>query len=222
MGGVATDMERRSLLATGASLAAAAATAGCLGRTGAGDGGGDDSTTDSSTTDHATDEAGSDDGDASFDDDADPGVPDCADLYDDHESVAAVVCAGESASRQVSFGQNTDRLARGETLETTLVNDGAAAAVGLNPYAWSVHRRVGGGDWKRLERGAYVEPWVTLASGERLRWRVGVGEVEVQPHADDRVYGGSLDLDAGTYAFSAIVDVDGQRVAFVAPFAVAE
>lgn len=212
-------MKRRSLLATGASLAAAA-TAGCLGRTG--DGGGDnDSTTDSSTTHHATDEAGGDDGDASFDDDADPGVPDCTDLYDDHESVDAVVCAGEPATRRVSFGQNTERLPRGETLEATLVNDGADA-VGLNPYAWTVHRRVGDGDWERVDRGPVIEPWVTLSSGDRMRWRVGVGDSDVQPHPDDQRYGGSLDLDAGGYVFSVTADVDDQRVAFVAPFAVTE
>ena len=213
-------MKRRGLLATGVSLAAAA-TAGCLGRTGAGDGGGDDSTTDPSTTDHATDEAGSDDGDASLDDDAGPGAPDCPARYPGDESVEAVVCAGQSGNRRVSFGQNTDRLARGAPLEVTLVNDGADA-VGLNPYAWTVHRRVGDGDWERVDRGPVVEPWVTLSAGDRLRWRVGAGDSDVQPHPDDQVYGGSLDLDAGGYAFSVTADVDDQRVAFVAPFAVTE
>jgi len=218
-------MKRRSLLATGASLAAAAATAGCLGRTGPGDGG-DDDTTDTSTTNPDNTSggdgaSGGDDDEPRFDDDADPDAPECPDIYEDRENVDAVLCADESGSRRVSFGQNTGRLPRGETLSATLVNDGADA-VGLNPYDWTVHRRVDDGDWKRVDRGPVVEPWETLSTGDRLRWRVGVGDSDVQPHPDENVYGGSLDLEPGSYAFSVIADVDGQRVAFVAPFAVTE
>lgn len=216
-------MKRRSLLATGASLAVAAATAGCLGRTGVGDGRATDDTTTTDDEKQTTAGSGSEDAgdDPHFDDDAAPDVPECPDLYDDADNVDAVVCAGEASDERLSFGQSAERVARGDALEATLVND-AADSVGLNPYDWAVHRRVSGGDWERVDRGPVPEPWTELSRGDRMRWRVRVGDSDVQPHPDDQVYGGNLALDAGAYAFAVTAEVGGQRVAFVAPFAVVD
>jgi len=165
------------------------ATAGCLGRADTGD----DSTTTSG-------------GDGT----------DCPDV---HGGTDATVCSGADGSQPVSFGQSTDRVALGEALEVTLVND-SASEVGLNPYDWAVHRETDDG-WERVERGPVIEPWVVLDQGDRVRWRVGVGDAADPDTSPDDVYGGTLALDSGQrYAFSVSVDVDGERVVFVAPFTV--
>lgn len=165
------------------------ATTGCLGRAGTGD--------TSTTTSHA-DEA------------------DCPDLSDGTDPT---VCSGAAENQPVSFGQSVDRVAVGETLEVTLVNEDAES-VGLNPYDWRVHRQTDDG-WERVERGAVIEPWVVIEAGDRVRWRVGVGDAAEPDTSPDDVYGGSLDLGAGErYAFSVSVDVDDERVLFVAPFTV--
>ena len=106
----------------------------------------------------------------------------------------------------------------GDLLELTLVNEDADS-VGLNPYDWAVYRETDDG-WKRVERGPVIEPWVVLEAGDRVRWRVGVGDADPDTSPED-VYGGSLALDSGRrYAFSVSVDVAGDRVSLVAPFTV--
>jgi hypothetical protein len=165
------------------------ATAGCLGRTGTGS---DDSTTTS--------------GDGA----------DCPDVSDGTD---ATVCADAAGSQPVSFGQSADRVAVGETLEGTLVND-AADEVGLNPYDWRVHRETEDG-WQRVERGAVIEPWIVLEAGDSVRWRVGVGDTADPDTSPEDVYGGALALESGQrYAFSVPVAVGDDSVVFVAPFSV--
>jgi hypothetical protein len=138
---------------------------------------------------------------------------------DVHGGTDATVCAGAAGSQPASFGQSTDRVAVGETLEVTLVNN-SAESVGLNPYDWAVHRETDDG-WKPVDRGAVVEPWVVLEAGDSVRWRVGVGDTADPDTSPDDVYGGALDLDSGRrYAFSVDVDLDDDPVVFVAPFTV--
>jgi hypothetical protein len=214
-------MKRRAFLATTAVVA----TTGCLGRAGSdgdepttGDGtttGDDDETTSDGPTDDGTTTTG--DGTTTGDDDGTPtddAESRCPQL---HDSVDATVCAGEPNSLGVSFGQSTDRLARGELLELTLVNEDAAS-VGLNPYEWAVYEEAGDG-WTQVDPGPTITPWVVLHGGERLRWLVGVGDVTPE-NGGERVYGGAVDLDPGEYAFGTTADVAGDRASLVAPFTV--
>jgi hypothetical protein len=188
-------MKRRAFLATTGLVA----TTGCLGRA---VGGGDGPTTRDDTT-------ARDDVTTAKDEASCPTV---------HDSVDATVCAGAPNDRAVSFGQSTDRLTAGEVLELTLVNEDAES-VGLNPYDWAVYRETDDG-WKRVERGPVIEPWVVLEAGDRVHWRVGVGDAAPDTSPED-VYGGSLALDSSQrYAFSVSVDVAGDRVSLVAPFTV--
>ncbi|MDH5021551.1 hypothetical protein [Halobacterium rubrum] len=141
---------------------------------------------------------------------------DCPDVSDGTD---ATVCSGTAENQPASFGQSADRVAVGETLEVTLAND-SADEVGLNPYDWRVHRETEDG-WEPVDRGAVIEPWVVLEAGERVRWRVGVGETADTDTGPEDVYGGTLALESGQrYAFSVSVDVDEDRVVFVAPFSV--
>lgn len=134
-----------------------------------------------------------------------------------HDSVDATVCTGGPSDRGVSFGQSADRLTAGEVLELTLVNEDAES-VGLNPYDWGVYRETSDG-WERVDPRATIEPWVVLDAGERLHWRIGVGDASPETD-DDNAYGGSRDLEPGEYAFAATADVAGDRVSLVAPFTV--
>ncbi|SEW05054.1 hypothetical protein [Halobacterium jilantaiense] len=194
-------MKRRAFLAT----AGLVATTGCLGR--AVSDGDEPATRDESTTQR--DSATRGDGDAL----ADHGRS-CPAI---HDSADATVCAGEGGDRGVSFGQNADRLTSGEVLELTLVTEDTES-VGLNPYDWGVYREKDGG-WARVDQEPTIEPWVVLASGERLQWRVGVGDATVDTDGD-RVYGGPKDLDPGEYAFAATADIGDATVSLVAPFTV--
>jgi hypothetical protein len=183
-------MKRRAFLATTGLVA----TTGCLGRAVSD---GDGPTTGDGTTTQGGNEAP------------------CPTLRDE---VDATVCTGGTNDRGVSFGQSDDRLTAGDLLELTLVNEDAES-VGLNPYDWAVYRETDDG-WKRVERGPVIEPWVVLEAGDRVRWRVGVGDADPDTSPED-VYGGSLALDSGRrYAFSVSVDVAGDRVSLVAPFTV--
>jgi len=208
-------MKRRAFLATGVAVAAA----GCLGRTGRGGGGGggdsDPTTTNGGGDGDSTTTSG--DGGSGGGSGDDAGCPDVS-----GDDSATTVCSGAAGGQPASFGQNADRVAVGEVVEVTLVND-AAESVGLNPYDWRVHRETGDGSgWERVERGPVVEPWVVLGAGDRARWRVGVGDAaDPDTSPDDGVYGGTLPLESGRrYAFSVAADVDGDPVAFVAPFTV--
>lgn len=178
-------MQRRTVLA---SVAGLAATGGCLG----------------SVASALPDDQ---DGDQ-------PASPtDCPSLQDG----AATVCVGDSDAA-VSFSRNTAVVSNGDDLVATLTNEDADE-VGLNPYAWTVHRRDGDG-WTQVAPDAFVEPWRTLATGESLTWRVDVGGGERTTSAD-AVDVGPLDLDGGEHAFSVVATVDGEQTEFVAPFVVA-
>lgn len=200
-------MKRRTFLATTGLLA----TTGCLGRA-ASDGDEsslwDDTTTeDDTTTQNET---------TTRDDTATPGDHEasCPSVHDD---VDATVCSGGEPGRGVSFGQNTERLAAGEVLEVTLVNEDVES-VGLNPHDWAVYRETDAG-WEQVDPGPTIEPWVVLESGDRLHWRVGIGGVTTDT-GEGGVYGGSKTLDPGTYAFAVTADVAGAKVSLVAPFTV--
>lgn len=194
-------MKRRAFLATTGLVA----TTGCLGR--AVSDGDEPTTRDESATRR----------DSTTRDDTDELVDHERSCPTVHDSVDATVCAGEASDRGVSFGQNTDRLAAGDVLELTLVTEDAGS-VGLNPYDWGVYRATDDG-WTRVDPEPTIEPWVVLASGDRLHWRVGIGGVTADTDGD-RVYGGSKSLDPGEHAFAVTADIGDTKVSLVAPFTV--
>lgn len=69
--------------------------------------------------------------------------------------------------------------------------------IGLTPYGWSVFRW-GEDGWRSVAADAHIDPWQTLASGERYAWQLTAGSNSLDD-ADQRVL---LDLGPGDYAFA--------------------
>jgi hypothetical protein len=88
-----------------------------------------------------------------------------------------------------------------ETVEFVLHNR-SDDTFGLNPYAWTIHRRTEGG-WERVAPDATPEPWLGIHGGGTYRWVLAV-ETHPSPQGDERM-DIVQDLDDGTYAFA----VDG-------------
>jgi hypothetical protein len=212
-------MKRRAFLAGAASLA----TAGCLGPTVGGDPGG---TTDSGTTDRTTTEQTTSGDDATSDDHTTD--DDCPAV---RREVDTTLCAGDRPGFPASFSQSAAAVSSNGDLSFTLTNE-AAGSVGLNPYAWAVHRRTEKG-WRHVAPDAVIQPWRTLGEGDAQTWRLAVGDPvtaddtetettteRTTSEGSEPVGAGPLDLSPGEYAFSVVADVDGDSVAFVARFTV--
>ncbi|AAG18957.1 MULTISPECIES: hypothetical protein [Halobacterium] len=143
---------------------------------------------------------------------------DCPTMHSDNDAVDTVVCAGASDGHPITFTQDQTTVSRGGVVPVTLGNDDADE-IGLNPHDWTVYRETDSG-WKTVREDPVIQPWTTLSAGDRIHWRVGVGDADPDT-SDDTVYGDVLDLASGSrYAFSTIVDVDDEQTALVAPFTV--
>lgn len=188
-------MKRRGFLAGAAALA----TSGCLGRA-VGDGA---TTTDGTTT-------------------SQPPATDGGACPDVRREVAATVCSGQDGGYGATIAQSAQTVPADGELVVTLTNEGAES-VGFNPYAWAVHERTEKG-WKRVGPDVFIEPWTVLSRGDSQEWHLALGESETSEDGttdrENTVAAGPLDLTAGDHAFSVVAQVDGERVAYVAPFTV--
>lgn len=221
-------MNRRAFLAV-----LAAAGAGCTG--GPGTGGDGTSPTTSTTTDGttttrttATTTAGTTRGTVT-----DPPSVTAPPEVGPFESAAAVPCppVGDgqtTCSHTVSdtagavyFTPTAPRLERpADTATFTLHND-TDRRFGMNPYGWTVMKRVGDG-WRHVAPSVYPQPWTTVQSGETFQWTFGFGDASVEgERMGDAVH---LDhLGPGTFAFyiGGLLGEDGEdRATALIPFAV--
>ncbi|MDZ7701964.1 MAG: hypothetical protein U5J98_07780 [Halobacteriales archaeon] len=92
------------------------------------------------------------------------------------------------------------------------VTNGSEEPVGLNPYAWSVHRSAEDG-WRQVAPNAHIEPWTELAPDAGYAWQLTAGD-EGLDGADQRV---ALGLDPGRYAFAIPLRAD-RRIGAIARF----
>lgn len=175
-------MKRRRFLdltAVSATSVVCTALAGCTGS--AGSGGDPGTTTTSTNSDSDSDETTT-------------ALP-CPQVRD----VSLHVCPGDDGGPISVDRSDHEMPADGGTITVTVTNT-SDGGIGLNPYAWAVHRLNDDGHWKRVDDDrVHIEPWQELASGESIRWRIA-------SDADYKATGGaigcSLDLEPGTYGWS--------------------
>lgn len=192
-------MQRRRFLeltAVSASGVASTALAGCTGSAGAG--GGDGSTTTTTTEDSGSHNTTT--------------VLPCPDTRD----VSTHVCPGDDGG-PFSLDRSAREMPADEGTITVTVTNTGDDTLGLNPYAWAVHRLKDDGHWERVDERAHIEPWQELPPGESIRWRIA-------SDADYKATGGaigcSLDLEPGTYGWSVELNPgkNDERVAAAAGF----
>lgn len=191
-------LELSALSATGVG---STTLAGCIGASGPGAGGSDTTTNpdDQTTTPTTT---------------MSPDTP-CPQVRD----VSMHVCPGDDGG-PISVDRSASEMpADGGTIAITVTNT-TDSTVGLNPYAWGVHRRPDTGDWERVDDDrAYIEPWQELAPGDSLTWVVASDE---DHQGGDNEITCALDLGPGTYGWTVELKREGadERVAAAAGFVV--
>lgn len=191
-------MQRRRFLhrsAIATSTLASAFLAGCTGAGGPGD----------------PDPTPPDDGGSS----PTPTDPPCPTVRD----VPTHVCPGDDGP--VSVARSAPSIPADDGSLTVTVENTTSGRVGLNPYAWGIHRRTPDGDWARVDDDrAYIELWRELAPGDRVRWHVASDADSENAGTTGNAIAAALDLDPGTYAWSVTLLPDGadERVAAVAGF----
>lgn len=126
--------------------------------------------------------------------------------------VERTICPGEPGPVEV---QRSGGTVAGDAWSLVVaVSNGSDAPVGLNPYAWSVSRRVDDG-WRQVAPDAHIEPWQELAPGGRYAWQLTAGGDGLDD-ADQRVV---LGLEPGRYAFAVPLRAE-RRLGAVATFEV--
>ena len=195
-------MHRRRLLAG----LAAAASAGCLGRSG-----GEQSSPTGARTATATARTETDT----------PGVPTASDTfagtscpeYTDADRTVCYHTAPEgadvvlSAEPEVFDPESGDNIV--QTLRFTLYNQGEWTVL-VNPYDWTIHRR-DGSSWSRVApEGPRSEPLYILEPGATLEWELP--EMTHPSPGGDDTYRVDASLEPGTYAFSVTGSYDGTNL----------
>ena len=176
-------MQRRRFLELTALSSAVVTTtslAGCTGSAGAGGGGGDGDPTTPTTDDSGTHPT--------------TAVLPCPDVRD----VSTRVCPGDDGG-PFSVDRSTRKIpADGGVLSITVTNT-SDQTVGLNPYAWAVHRLDDKGHWQRVDERAHIEPWEELEPGASKEWRVAS---DADYETDGSAIACPVDLDPGTYGWT--------------------
>ena len=178
---------RRFLELTTLSVTAVAstATAGCTGSAGAGGDPGTTTTTTSPTTSTTKEDSGPHNTTT---------VLPCPQVRD----VSVHVCPGDDGG-PISVDRSTRKIpADGGVLSITVTNT-TDQTVGLNPYAWAVHRLDDKGHWQRVDERAHIEPWEELEPGARKEWRVAS---DADYETDGSAIACPVDLDPGTYGWT--------------------
>ncbi|WP_327053291.1 hypothetical protein [Halomicrococcus gelatinilyticus] len=223
-------MRRRRLIA----LLGAGALAGCVGQLREGadgptdsttPGGTDDGTTTGTTTDGTT-TGTTTDGTTTDEPPADDPVPveqsrfegePCPAFVDDTTCYHALD-TGVHETAYVVPGDEV--LARPSDSTTFTLYNGGDESVGMNPFAWTVAKRVDDG-WAYVAPHVVPQPYTHVEPGTRFTWQFGIGDADVEEDAMGsraRVE----HLGPGVYAFAhagalALFEVTGDTLALDAP-----
>ena len=177
-------MRRRRLIA----LLGSGALAGCVGQLREGSDGTTDSTTPGGTDEGTTTNETTTDGTTTDDPPADDPIPvdqsrfegePCPAFVDDTTCYHALDTGVHERAYIVPGDEVLERPSDSTTF--TLYN-GGDESVGMNPFAWTVAKRVDDA-WAYVAPHAVPQPYTRIAPGARFTWQFGIGDADVEEDA---------------------------------------
>lgn len=190
-------MRRRRLVA----LLGSGALAGCVGQLREGSDGTTDSTTpggtdDGTTTDDTTTDEPPADDPVPVEQSRFEGEP-CPDFLDDTTCYHAL---GTGVHERAYIVPDDEVLERPSASTTFTLYNGSDEEVGMNPFAWTVAKRVDDG-WAYVAPHVVPQPYAYVAPGGRFTWTFGIGDATVEEDSmGDAVR--IEHLGPGVYAFA--------------------